>query len=73
MPMPPVPDVPAWASGLSQQRGEALYPPIDGDVVDLDASFDQQFLYVAVREPEPEVPTNREQDDIGREAEASEG
>jgi hypothetical protein len=37
---PPVVDaVPRWSSRLGEQRGEALYPPVDGDVIDVDAAF----------------------------------
>jgi hypothetical protein len=42
-------------------------------VVDLDAAFGQQLLHVAVRQPEAQLPADREHDHIGREAEASEG
>jgi len=41
-------------------------------VVDLDAALGQQLLDVAVGEPEPEVPADRHDDHIGREAEAGE-
>jgi hypothetical protein len=37
----------AWPGSLGQGR-EALDPPVDGDVVDLDAAFGQQLLDVAV-------------------------
>jgi len=37
-------------------------------VVDLDAALGQQLLDVAVGEPEPEVPADRRNDHIGREA-----
>jgi len=40
--------VPAWPRGLGQQRGEPLYPPVDRDVVDLDAALGEQLLDVAV-------------------------
>ena len=33
--------VAAEPGGVSQQWGEALHPPVDGDVVDLDATFEQ--------------------------------
>jgi hypothetical protein len=36
--------VAAEPSDVDEQRREALDPPVDGDVVDLDAAFDQQFL-----------------------------
>jgi len=36
------------AGGVGQQRREPLHPPVDGDVIDLHATFHQQFLDVAV-------------------------
>jgi hypothetical protein len=40
----------AGPGGVGQQRREALHPPVDGDVVDLDAAFGEQLLHVAVRQ-----------------------
>lgn len=37
------------AGGVGQQRGESLYPPEHGDVVDLDPAFGQQLLNVRGR------------------------
>jgi hypothetical protein len=39
--------------GVGQQRGESLHPPVDGDVIDLDTTLDQQFFNVAIRQVEP--------------------
>jgi hypothetical protein len=39
----------AGPGSLGEQRREPLHPPEDGDVVDLDATFGQQLLDVAVR------------------------
>jgi hypothetical protein len=49
-----------------------MHPPVDGDVVDLDAAFDQQFFNVAVGQVEPQVPPNRDDDHLGREPEPGE-
>jgi hypothetical protein len=38
----------AGAGGLDELGGEPLDPPVDGDVIDGDAAFGQQFLHVAV-------------------------
>jgi hypothetical protein len=65
--------VPAGAGGLGQQRREPLHPSVDGDVVDLDPSFSQSLLNVAVRQPEAQVPADSNDDYVGWEAEASEG
>jgi hypothetical protein len=34
----------AGSGGSSKQRREPLDPPVDGDVVNLDAAFAEQFL-----------------------------
>jgi hypothetical protein len=69
--LPAVPDgVPAGLGGLGEQRREPLHPPEDGDVVDLDTAFGEQFFDVAEGQAEPQVPANREDDDIRWEAEA---
>src|SRR5829696_1023966 len=65
--------VPARPSGVDQQRREPLYPPVDRDVVDLDAALGEQLLKVAVRQAEAQVPADREHDHVGRKAEAGEG
>jgi fluoroquinolone transport system permease protein len=63
----------AGSGGLGQQRREPLHPPEDGDVVDLDTAFGEQFFDVPVGEAETQVPADRQHDHLGREAEASEG
>ncbi len=65
--------VAARPGGVGQQRREPLHPPVDGDVVDLDAAFSEQFLDVAVGQAEAQVPADRDDDDVGWEAEAGEG
>jgi 5'-3' exonuclease, N-terminal resolvase-like domain len=72
--LPAVTDgVAAWPSGVGQQRREAQHPPIDRHVVDLHAPLAKEFLHIAVRQTEAQVPADRQHDHIGREAEASEG
>jgi hypothetical protein len=43
--------VPAELGRLNEQRGERLHPPVDRDMIDLDASLGQQLLSVPVRSP----------------------
>jgi hypothetical protein len=38
-------------SGHGEQRRESLHPPVDGDVVDVDAALGEQFFDVAVGQP----------------------
>ena len=72
--LPAVPDgVPAGPGGLGEQRREPLHPAVDGDVVDFDAAFGEQFFDVAEGQAETQVPADRQHDHLGREAEASEG
>ena len=61
--------VTAEPRGVGQQRGEPLYPPEDGDVVDLDSAFDQQLLRVPVRQAVAQVPADRDHDHLSREPE----
>ncbi len=72
--MPAIADpVPTGPGGLSQQRRESHDPAVDSDVVDLDAALGEQLLNVAVGQRETQVPAERQDDDVRREAEASEG
>jgi hypothetical protein len=63
----------AGPGGLGKQRREPQHPAVDSDVVDLDAALDQQLLDVAIRQAVAKVPADRYDDDLGWEAEASEG
>jgi hypothetical protein len=57
---------------VCEQRREALYPPEHRHMIDLHPAFDQQLLDIAVREPEPQVPPHREDDDLRGEPEPGE-
>jgi hypothetical protein len=65
--------MPARPGGLGQQRHEPQHPPVDGDVVDLDAALGEEFFDVAVGQAEAQVPADREDDDIWWETKAYEG
>ena len=74
--------VAAGPSGLGHQRREPLHPPLDRDVVDLDAALGEQLLDaalgeqlldVAVGQAEAQLPADRKDDELGREAEAGKG
>jgi hypothetical protein len=58
--------VPARPGGVNEQWREPLHPPVHGDVIDLDPPLGQELFHVAVREPEPQISTHREDDDLGR-------
>jgi hypothetical protein len=64
--------VAAEPGSFDELGGEPLDPPIDGDVIDGDAAFGQQFLDVPVRQPVPQVPADRDRNHLPREPEASE-
>jgi hypothetical protein len=62
--------VPARPDSLGQQRRAPLHPPVDGDVIDVDAALDQQFLDVAIGQAKGQVPADGDDDHLGREAKA---
>jgi hypothetical protein len=64
--------VSAWPRGVDDERGEALHPPVNGDVIDLHAALGEQFFDIAVRQAVPQVPAHRQQDHVRREPESSE-
>ena len=66
-------DVRSSPSGLRELRREPLDPPVDAHVIDLDAAFGQELLHVSVGKTEPQVPPDRQGDDLGREAIPGEG
>ena len=51
-----------WSSRLDDQRSEALHPPIDRNVINLDATLSQELFNVSVRQPVAEVPPDCQQD-----------
>jgi hypothetical protein len=57
---------------LDDERGEALHPPVDRDVINLDAAFGEEFFDISVEQAEAEVPAHRQRHDVGREPEAGE-
>jgi hypothetical protein len=72
--VPAIPhEVLAGSRRLGELRGEALHPPVDRDVVDLDAAFRQELLDVSIGKTEPQVLADRQGDDLGREAVPGEG
>jgi len=72
--VPAIPhEVLASSRGLGELRGEALDPPVDRDVVDLDAAFRQELLDVSIGKTEPQVPADRQGDDFAWEPVPGEG
>src|SRR4051812_33203769 len=70
---PPVADrVSARSGRIGEEWREALHPPVDGDVIDLDPTLAEQLFDIAVGEPVPQIPTHREDDDLRREPEPDE-
>jgi hypothetical protein len=65
-------DVSAPSGRVGQQPGEALDPAEDGDVVDFNPALIEELFDVAVGEPVPQIPTQGEDDDLGREPEPGE-
>ena len=57
--------MPERTGGVGEQRGEPLHPPVDRDVVDVDAPFGQQLLRIPIRQPVAQVPADRQRDHLG--------
>jgi hypothetical protein len=51
--------VPARPCGVDDQRREPLHPPVDGDVIDVDAALSQELFDIAVGQPVAEVPAHQ--------------
>jgi hypothetical protein len=51
--------VSARSGGFGQEWREALHPPEHGHMIDLDPTLTQEFLDVAIRQPETQIPTDR--------------
>lgn len=68
---PPVP-FPVWLLNQAgccrsgEQRSESPDRPVHGDTVDFDLTLAQQLLAAAVGAPVPQIPPDREDDDLGR-------
>jgi hypothetical protein len=70
---PPVTrSVTAWPGRPGELRSEALDPPVNGDVIHGDSTLGQQFPRITAGQAIPQVPADRDRDDLGREPEASE-
>ena len=64
--------LPVWPGDGGGEWGEALQPPVDGEMVDLDPALAEGFLDVAVGESVPQRQTHCQDDDLGREPEPDE-
>lgn len=64
-------DVPTWSCCIDEKRSETLHPPVDRDMVNVDASFSQEFFGVSIGKPLAELSPDRQQDHLGREPKAS--
>jgi hypothetical protein len=56
--------VPAWSRRVREEWREALHPPVDRDVVDLDATLTEQLLDIPIGESIPQIPAQGEHDDL---------
>jgi hypothetical protein len=66
-------DVLSSSGRLGELLRKALNPPVHRNVVDLDAALGEEFFDVLVGQAEPQVPADRQGDDLGREAVPGEG
>jgi hypothetical protein len=60
-------------SRFGELRCEPLNPPVDRDVIDLDAALGQELFHVPIGEAEPQVLPDRQGDDLRREPKPGEG
>jgi hypothetical protein len=63
-------DVATGPRVADDDQRERLYPAIQREVVDLDASLDQKLLKFPMRQSVPQVPAHGEEDDVGWELES---
>ena len=49
---------------IGEEWREALDPPIDGDVVDLDPTLGEQLFHIPIGEAVPQIPPYGENDDL---------
>jgi len=52
---------------VDEHRCEALYPPVDSDVVNFDAALGEEFFDIAIGESVAGVPADSQQDHLRRE------
>jgi hypothetical protein len=64
--------VTAWPCRVDDERGEALHPPVNRDVINLDATLGEELFDIAVGQAIAEMPAHRQQDHVWREPEANE-
>jgi hypothetical protein len=64
--------MPGRSGRINQLGGESLDPPIQGDVIDVEAALGEELLQIPVREAAPPVAAHREQNHIRREPEPRE-
>jgi hypothetical protein len=64
--------VPARSRCVREKWREALHPPEHSHVIDLNPTLGQELSDIAIREPEPQIPAEGKDDDLGREPEALE-
>ena len=63
----------ARPGGLNELGGEPLYPPVDRDVINADATFSQQLLNVTGGQAVTQLPAHRDCDHLAWEMETGEG
>ena len=62
-------DMAARAGYVYEQQREAFHLPKQGDVIDLDAALREEFVEVAVRQTEAEIPADGQHNHLRREPE----
>ncbi len=61
-----------WSRRVDQDRCEALHPPIQHDVIDLDTVFSDEFFEAPLRQSVSQIPAHGHQNHLGRKPEPCE-
>jgi hypothetical protein len=51
---------------IDHQRREALHPPIDRHLINIDATLSEQYFDIAARQAVTQIPAHRQRDHVGR-------
>jgi hypothetical protein len=59
--------VPGGSRRVDELGSERLHPPVDSHMINLDATFGEQLLDIAIRQAVTQVPAHRDSDHLARE------
>jgi hypothetical protein len=62
-----------WSSRVNEEWCEALNPPVQRDMINLDIAFSEKFFQVTIGKNVTKIPTNRQHDHFWRKPETIKG